>query len=271
MFEPVSSPRFAFLDGPHPIAFAHRGGALEAPENTWTSFRRARELGYRYMETDVHATSDGIVVIIHDEDVARTTERKGLVRDMRWSELSAIRVTGSDDPVPRLDDALAAWPEVRWNIDAKHDSVVGPLIETVHRAGAIDRICITSFDDRRLARIRRALGPKLCVGMGPAATAMLRAASVVPGRPGRVLGERLRGFGAAQVPVRQGRVPLADRRLIDTAHRLGVEVHVWTVDDAATMERLLDLGADGIMTDRPTALKDVLVRRASWSDPHEWD
>lgn len=265
MFGPVSSARFAFLDHPHPIAFAHRGGALEAPENSWTSFRRAHDLGYRYLETDVHTTSDGIVVTIHDEDLRRTTERAGLVRDMSWAQLSAIRLSGTDEPVPRLDDALAAWPEMRWNIDAKHDSVAGPLIETIHRSGALDRVCITAFDDRRLARIRRALGPQLCTGMGPAATAALRVASVLPGRPGRALAQRVAPFGAAQVPVRSGRVPLADRRFIDTAHRLGVQVHVWTVDDAATMERLLDLGADGILTDRPSVLKEVLVRRGAWA------
>lgn len=264
MFGPVSPARFAFLDHPHPIAFAHRGGALEAPENSWTAFRRARELGYHYLETDVHATSDGVVVTIHDEDVARTTGHSGLVRDRTWSELSAIRLTGTDEPVPRLDDALASWPEMRWNIDAKHDSVVGPLVETIHRSGALDRVCITSFDDRRLARIRRALGPGLCAGMGPAATAALRLGSVVPGRPGRVLAQRVAGFGATQIPIRSGRIPMADHRLIDTAHRLGIEVHVWTVDDAPTMDRLLDLGADGIMTDRPSALKEVLIRRGAW-------
>ena len=271
MLQPVSPARFAFLDQPHPIAFAHRGGALEAPENSWTSFRHARDLGYRYMETDVHATSDGVVVTIHDEDLSRTTERNGLVRDMTWAELSAIRLSGTEETVPRLDDALAAWPEVHWNIDAKHDSVVGPLIETIHRSGALERVCITAFDDRRLAKIRRALGPKLCAAMGPAATAALRVASVVPGRAGAALGQRLTGFGAAQVPIRSGRIPLADRRFIDTAHRLGIEVHVWTIDDSATMERLLDFGADGIMTDRPSALKDVLMHRGTWLRRDEWD
>ena len=260
----VSSARFAFLDHPGPIAFAHRGGALEAAENTWTSFRRAKELGYHYMETDVHATRDGVVVTIHDADLARTAERSGLVREMDWAELAAVRLTGSDEPVPRLDDALAAWPDVRWNIDAKHDSVVGPLIETIHRSGAIERVCITSFNDRRLARIKRALGPKLCTGMGPAASTALRLASVLPGAAGRQLGRRVAGFGAAQVPVRQGRVPLVDRRFVDTARELGIAVHIWTVDDAATMERLLDLGVDGIMTDRPSALKEVLVKRSQW-------
>ena len=264
MFDLVSSPRFAFLDFPGPIAFAHRGGALEAPENTWEAFRHARDLGYTYMETDVHATSDGVVVTIHDEDLSRTTERSGLVRETRWSDLAAVRLTGSEEPAPRLDDALAAWPDVRWNIDAKHDSAVGPLIETIHRSGALERVCITSFDDRRLARIRRALGPKLCAAMGPAGTTALRLASVLPRAAGRALGERLAGFGAAQVPIRQGRIPVADRRFVDAAHRLGLEVHVWTVDDAATMDRLLDLGVDGIMTDRPAALKDLLIRRNAW-------
>jgi glycerophosphoryl diester phosphodiesterase len=260
----VSSTRFAFLDHPAPIAFAHRGGALEAPENTWASFRHAHELGYHYVETDVHATSDGVVVTIHDPDLARTSERSGLVREMSWADLAAVRLTGSDEPAPRLDDVLAAWPDLRWNIDAKHDSVVGPLIETIHRAGALERVCVTSFNDRRLARIRRALGPKLCTGMGPASTAALRLASVLPGRAGDAMAKRAAGFGAAQIPIRQGRVPLVDRRLLATAHRLGVEVHIWTIDDPATMERLLDLGADGIMTDRPSALKEVLLRRNAW-------
>lgn len=265
MFGSVDSPRFAFLDHSGPIAFAHRGGALEAPENSWAAFRHAVDLGYRYMETDVHATSDGVVVTIHDQDISRTSDRSGLVREMSWPELAAVRLSGTDDGVPRLDDALAAWPEVRWNIDAKHDSVVGPLIETIHRAGALDRVCITSFNDRRLARIRRALGPRLCAGMGPAATTALRLASVLPERAAEPFATRVRNFGAAQVPVRQGRLPVVDSRFVDTAHRLGIAVHIWTVDEAPTMSTLLDLGVDGIMTDRPSALRDVLTERGSWA------
>lgn len=261
----MSSARYAFLDHPGPIAFAHRGGAAEAPENTWESFRLAQGLGYGYIETDVHATSDGVVVTIHDPDLTRTSERTGLVRELTWPDLSAVRLISSNEPVPRLDDALAAWPEMRWNIDAKHDSVVGPLIETIHRAGALDRVCVTSFNDRRLARIRRALGPRLCAGMGPAAGAALRAASVLPGDAGRRAGRLVAGFGAAQVPVRQGRVPLVDSRFVATAHALDIQVHIWTIDDEATMDQLLDLGVDGIMTDRPTLLKEVLTRRNGWS------
>jgi glycerophosphoryl diester phosphodiesterase len=252
------------LDHPGPLAFAHRGGALEAPENSWTSFRHAYELGYRYMETDVHATRDGVVVAIHDADLARTAARGGLVRDWSWADLSAVRLAAVDEPPPRLDELLEAWPEIRWNIDAKHDSVVGPLIETVHRCGALDRICITSFSDRRLSRLRRALGPGLCTGMGPAATAALRMASVLGGRATTAVAPRISGFGAAQVPIRHGRVGIVDPRFIETAHRLGVQVHVWTVDEAGVMRHLLDMGVDGIMTDRPTLLKEVLVERGQW-------
>lgn len=262
----MSRARFAFLDHPWPIAFAHRGGGVEAPENTWESFRHSEKLGYRYIETDVHATSDGVVVTMHDPDLARTSERSGLVREMTWPELSAVRPRGSEEPPPRLDDVLAAWPELRWNIDAKHDSVVGPLIETIHRAGALDRVCISTFNERRLARLRRAFGPRLCSGLGPVGTAALRLASLYPsGQPPAALTSRLSGYAAAQVPMRQGRIPLVDRRFVDTAHRMGLQVHVWTIDDAATMESLLGLGVDGIMTDQPSLLKEVLAGRGVWT------
>jgi glycerophosphoryl diester phosphodiesterase len=253
-------PRFAFLDHSGPIAFAHRGGALEGPENTRESFGHAHDLGYRYMETDVLCTKDGIVVTHHDQDLQRTAQRDGLVRDMSWKELSSVRLGGGEQ-IPRLDELLAAWPDVRWNLDAKHDSVVGPLIETIHRSGAIDRVCVTSFSDRRVWTLRRALGSKACTAMGPIAVAGLRFASLLPSPAPIALTSRLAAYGAVQVPIRQGRIPLVDRRFIDAAHNLGLQVHVWTVDDEATMDRLLGLGVDGIMTDRPTALREVLARR----------
>ncbi|HLI53669.1 MAG TPA: glycerophosphodiester phosphodiesterase [Acidimicrobiales bacterium] len=261
----MSPSRFPFLEHPGPIAFAHRGGALEAPENSWTSFRHARSLGYAYIETDVHATRDGVVVTLHDPDLARTGDRPGLVREMTWAEVSAVRLAGCTEGVPRLDDVLAAWPDLKWNIDAKHDSVVGPLVETVRRCGVVDRICVTSFSDRRTARIRRALGPALCTALGPAGTTALRVASLLGGRASEALAARVAGAGAAQVPQRRGRVTIVDDRLVSTAHRLGLQVHVWTVDDAPTMRSLLDQGVDGIMSDRPTLLKEVLSERGAWA------
>jgi glycerophosphoryl diester phosphodiesterase len=260
----VAASRYAFLDHPRPIAFAHRGGALEAPENTWAAFTRALDLGYHYMETDVHAARDGVVVAIHDPDLKRTSDRGGLVRDLEWKDLARVRLAG-DQSIPRLDELLCSWPEIRWNIDAKHDSVVGPLLETIHRTASLDRVCITSFSDSRLRRLRHALGPGACMAMGPIATTVMRLASISPDSLGRTVATRLAGFAAAQVPVRRARIPLVDRRFIDTCHRTGLQVHVWTVDDAVTMDRLLELGIDGIMTDRPTALKNVLIRRKEWA------
>jgi glycerophosphoryl diester phosphodiesterase len=125
-------------------------------------------------------------------------------------------------------------------------------------------VCFTSFNDRRLHRLRRVLGPNVCTAMGPVGTTSMRLASVIPGPPGRFAAGRLHSWGAAQVPVRQGRIPLVDRRFLDACHGAGLQVHVWTVDDSVTMDRLLELGVDGIMTDRPTALKEVLIRRNAW-------
>ncbi len=263
----MSGARFAFLDHPGPIAFAHRGGALEAFENSWTSFSHARDLGYRYIETDVNASSDGVVLTLHDPYLDRVTERTGLVREMSWRELATVRLNGADggEVIPRLDELLAAWPEMRWNIDAKHDHAVDPLIETLRKSGAVGRVCVTSFSDRRLVHIRRALGPELCTALGPAGVGSLRATSLLPSALSAPVTSRLHRFGAAQVPLRKGWLPLVDRRLVAAAHRAGLQVHVWTVDDETSMARLLDLGVDGIMTDRPRVLKELLERRHAWS------
>jgi glycerophosphoryl diester phosphodiesterase len=256
------APRFKFLDHAGPIPFAHRGGALEAPENTWRSFTHARDLGYAYMETDVHATRDGIVVAIHDPDLKRVGGGNGVVRQMEWTTVSKIRLP-DEEGIPRLDELLASWPEVRWNIDAKHDSAVGPLLETIYRADAAERVCVTSFSDRRVARLRRAL-PSTCATIGPAHVAGLRLASLLPDHLLPVARRALDGFGAVQVPMRQGRIPIVDQRFVDAVHKVDLPVHVWTIDDEKMMSELLDLGVDGIMTDRPTVLKEVLIGRGAW-------
>ena len=139
--------------------------------------------------------------------------------------------------------------------------MVDPLVQVLRAADAIDRVCITSFSDRRLRRVRGALGPRLCTAMGPSEITRLRLASLTPW-PGALAGRP--HAGAAQVPVRHGPVPVTDQRFVDVAHCLGRAVHVWTIDDASTMEWLLDLGVDGIMTDRPSRLREVLQRRAQW-------
>jgi glycerophosphoryl diester phosphodiesterase len=245
--------QYAYLDHPGPIGFAHRGGASEVPENTMPAFEHAVKLGYGYVETDVHATSDGVLLAFHDSRLDRVTDRTGVISEMTWDQVRLAKVDGRE-PIPLLADLLTAWPNLRINIDPKKDNAVAPLVSVLRTHEAVERVCIGAFSDARLRRIRRELGPSLCTSTGPKETAQLRFASWG-------LGHGPRGVGAAQVPVRQGPMPVVDRRFIDRAHALGLVVHVWTIDDAAEMDRLLDLGVDGIMTDRPVILRDVFIRR----------
>lgn len=247
----------SFLDHPGPIAFAHRGGAGVHPENSMPAFAHAIDLGYRYVETDAHVTSDGIIVAFHDDHLDRVTDRNGEISSLTWAEVGAARIDGRE-PIPLLSDLLTAWPDVRVNIDPKHDQVVEPLAELLLRLDAVDRVCIGSFSDRRLERLRTMLGPSLCTSMGPKAIARLRASSFG-------LGRRAPEGACVQVPESTKGVPLVDRRFVERCHDLGLPVHVWTVDEPEAMDRLLDLGVDGIMTDEPAVLRSVLERRGQWS------
>ena len=250
--------RYAFLDSDGPIAFAHRGGASEAPENTMPAFQYAVDLGYRYIETDVHATSDGVLLAFHDSKLDRVTNRTGIIREMPYSEVSKALVDGRE-PIPRFEELLLAWPLLRINIDPKKDNAVSPLIACLKQHDAIDRVCIGAFSDRRLDVIRAALGPALCTSAGPLETGRLLAAS--KGLPLPIP----TNIGAAQVPIKQGPVTIVDERFVSFMHARELQVHVWTIDDAAEMSDLLDLGVDGIMTDRPAVLRDVFTQRGLWS------
>jgi glycerophosphoryl diester phosphodiesterase len=210
-------------------------------------------LGYRYLETDVRLTADGVVVAFHDDDLERTCGRAGRISELAWADVATARVDGRE-PIPRLDELLAAWPDVRWNIDCKSDQAAEPLADELQRAGALARVCVSAFSDRRLLRLRRRLGRGLCSSAGPAELTAIR-----------FIGWTLPGPLAAQVPVRRGRVTVLDERFVERAHRRGIVVHAWTIDDAEEMSRLLDLGVDGIMTDRPAVLRDVLMSRGAWN------
>ncbi len=241
-----------FLDHPGPIAFAHRGGASEAPENTLPAFQAAIDLGYRYLETDVHRTADGHLVAFHDDVLDRVTDRTGRIAEMPWSEVRRAMVDGRE-PIPLLLDVLGSWPEVRVNIDPKHDGAVDPLVEVLRRTGAAPRVCIGAFSDRRIARVRAQV-PDVCTSLGPRGVTRLRAASTGLGA-GRLPAQ------CVQVPVHAGPVTIITERFIEAARRRELQVHVWTIDDPHEMRRLLDLGVDGIMTDRPVVLRDVLAER----------
>jgi glycerophosphoryl diester phosphodiesterase len=252
--------RFAFLDHDGPLAFAHRGGAGAWPENTMPAFQGAVDLGYRYVETDVHLTADGVLVAFHDDRLDRVTDRTGLISELTYDEVAKARVDGRE-PIPLFEELLRSFPDVRINIDPKSDVSVDPLAKVLIDAGAVDRVCVGAFSDKRLDRIRALCGPDLCTSMGPRRTARLAAAA----RPvTRRVGRPKFVEGAAQVPTKARGIQFASRWFVDGAHRQGVHVHVWTIDDPDEMNALLDLGVDGIMTDQPEVLKDVLVARGQW-------
>jgi len=267
----------AFLDAPGPLAFAHRGGAAHAPENSWRAFEHAVGLGYRYLETDLQATADGVLVTFHDKTLTRVCGQDGQVRRLSHAELSAARIDGTE-PIPLLEDLLTAWPDVRFNLDVKDAPAIAPLPEVLRRTNAWDRVCVVSFSASRLRATRRALGRPVCMAASPLGTAMVRFGGPRgrhdrPG-PGQQGPRRPRpprqqwpltdwltrsGVRCVQVPA-----SMATESFIGRAHALGLQVHAWTVNDRPTMERLLDLGADGIMTDETVALREVLTARGQW-------
>jgi glycerophosphoryl diester phosphodiesterase len=251
-------PRHPYLDHEGPIAFAHRGGTSAAPENSLRAFADAVELGYRYLETDVHATSDGVLVAFHDNDLERTCGEKRAIATSTWSELTSARIDGTD-PIPLLDDLLDEFPHARFNIDCKADSALEPLIKKLRERDCLERVCIGSFSDKRLDRVRQEFGTSVCTSMGPKEVAKLvaRAISHLPFTP---TDHAL----MAQVPVKQGPIPVTTQRFVDVAHELGIQVHVWTIDDPVEIARLLDLGVDGIMSDDTRALRDVFMARGLW-------
>jgi glycerophosphoryl diester phosphodiesterase len=260
---PTATPRHPFLDHPGPIPFAHRGGAATgtAPENTLAAFRQAVDQGYRYLETDVHATADGVLLAFHDRRLGRVTDQHGRIADLPHHRVATARVAPGDEPIPLMADLLEEFPTARFNIDVKEPNAVEPLIELLRHTDSLDRVCVSSFSDKRLAAVRKALGPTLCTSAGPReAYRLWRAARRGPSAPPLQL-----DAACVQVPPRVGKLIVVDERLIATAHRLDLQVHVWTIDDPAEMNRLLDLGVDGVMTDRIDVLKDVLTERGAWS------
>ncbi|MFN4273672.1 MAG: glycerophosphodiester phosphodiesterase family protein [Aliihoeflea sp.] len=245
-----------YLDHSLPIAFAHRGGSLEVEENTMPAFEHAVRLGYTHIELDVHATSDGVVVIHHDDMLERMAGDPRKIGDLDWATLSQVR-TKAGATLPRLDELLLSFPGLNVNIEPKSDSVLGPLADLLRGTNAVSRIGIGCFDPRRTESLRLMLGDELC--WSPAHAGVFRLWLKGWGLPATT-GD----FQMVQVPPSYLGIPIVTQRFVETAHARGVQVHVWTVDEEAEMERLLDLGVDALMTDRPTLLRTVLKRRGQW-------
>ena len=264
----VDRRRHPFLDVPVPVAIAHRGGAGEAPENTIEAFGAAVAMGYRFLETDVHVTRDGVVVAFHDSCLDGLTDRTGAIAALPIAEVESADAGFAFSPdggrtfpfrgrgvrVPRLETLLLRWPDARVNIDPKDDACVEPLVALLDRLDAWDRVNVGSFSDRRLRRIRALSRGRACTSMGPRAVAVARAAALGGQMPRQ-------GADCVQVPIRVGLIRIVTAGFVRAAHRAGLQVHVWTVNDPVAMRELLELGVDGVMTDRPRVLRDVLAVR----------
>ena len=265
-----------YLQSPRPLAFAHRGGSKLWPENTMVAFQGAVDLGCPYVETDLHATRDGVLVTIHDETLDRTTDGSGPVSALTLEELKrfdagyrfspdgggAFPFRGKGATVPTLAEVAETFPDVRLNVEVKRSGAplidaVGALVALIEERALHDRILVASFDDRVIREFRRRMGDRVATSSATWEAVRFWLASRVG------LTRWLRcPYDALQVPPRQGRLTVADRRFVRAAHRRGLQVHVWTVDEPGEMHRLLDLEVDGLMSDRPDILQEVLASRA---------
>lgn len=252
-----------FLEHPTVLAFAHRGGAyhpeIEGLENTVAAFRHAVELGYRYLETDVHVTSDGTLLAFHDRILDRVTDRTGSLATTTYAEVQRALI-GGRERVPTLAELFDSFPRVRFNIDIKAATAVSVLVRFIEERQAWDRVLVGSFDRRSLEAFRRLTGGRVATSAHPLE---VLAYLVLPSPRLARLVTRGRPV-ALQIPHRRGPVTVASRRVVRRAHAAGLQVHVWTVDDPGEMEALLDRGVDGLFTDRTDILRDVLRSRGQW-------
>lgn len=242
-----------YLDAALPIPIAHRGGHAYAPENTVAAFDHALGLGFRHLETDVHLSADGVVVAFHDSDLERLAGLSGTIADQTWETLAAIDLGGGHS-IPTMEELFVTFPEARFNIDPKVDAAVEPLGDLVERFGAVDRIGIGSFDDRRIARLQERFGPALCTSPGPVE---LLTNLGLPEWSDDAFGSH----ACLQVPNRFAQHQITGE-LVERAHDLDLQVHVWTINDREEMHQLLDIGVDAIISDELDLLLAVLTERA---------
>jgi glycerophosphoryl diester phosphodiesterase len=267
--------RRRFLDVDRPLLFAHRGGAKLWPENTLYAFQNALELGLTFWETDLHETRDGTLVLHHDERVDRTTNGSGRIRDLRYAELSNLdagyRFTdesgghpyrGKGIKIPTLAEVFDLSPISRLNVEIKPPgrSTARKLWQFIEHRGLHDRILVAGERHRNIRRFRRYSAER--VATSASGREVLRFWMAVRARMDRFLPVE---FDALQVPPTHRGLTIVDRPFIRAAHRHGVQVHVWTLDEPSEIRRLLNLGVDGVISDRPDRLVNLGTRTTTES------
>lgn len=247
-----------YFEPARPRVFAHRGLALDAPENTLLAFAHALAVGVDHVETDVHASRDGVAMVAHDDDLSRVGGSSDRVDALTAAELARLDL-GAGQHMPTLAEALDAFPDLRFNIDLKSEASIAPTIEAIRRTRAEQRVLLTSFSEQRRRAALRMLPGVATSASGPR-FALALAASVVRATP--AVRRALTGIHAVQIPERALGLSTVTPARIRAFHSAGVEVHVWTINEPAIMARLLDLGVDGIVTDRADLALEVISRRS---------
>jgi len=254
-----------FLEAEHPVAMAHRGSSVLWPENTIYAFDQALTgLGFRYIELDVRCSSDRVPMVFHDATLQRTTSGTGGIADWPASDLVRLDAgyrheiegehpfRGQGMTIPTLEELLATYPGAYLNIDLKAGGIEWEVAEVIRRSAAEHRCLIGSFHDARIHRFRRITKGRVAVSAGPRAVAAMYALS------------RLRlgmsRYPAFQLPHHLSALRI-DQRLVAAVHGAGAQLHLWTVNEPEDMQRYLDLGVDGIISDRPDLLRQVIEGR----------
>jgi glycerophosphoryl diester phosphodiesterase len=250
-----------FFDRPGPLAFARHGFSEEGMENSMLAFSAAVDLGFRYMGTDVQATSDGVAVAFCEESLDGATDGSGRIGELPWSQVQKAWI-GGREPISTVAEVLSAWPNLRWSLDVGRSAAVWPTVEAIERTGAHDRVLLAALSGtRRRAVIKRLSRP---VAMAGGRRRLARfAADVRVGLSGMAR-FAVRGIDCFHVSLPEGRMPLVTERTVAAVHAVSVQLHVWSVNDPAEMRRLLDLGVDGLASDRADLLREVLIERGEW-------
>jgi len=243
-----------------PVGYSHRGFSPDGAENSIAAFQAAVDLGFTHLETDARATADGVAIAFHDPMLDRVTNHTGRLSELTWAQVRQARILGRE-PIPSLEDVLAGFGAARFNIDVKSDAAIGPTLDALRRTNSWHRVRLAAFSHRRVTALRRSAGPAVSSALSPAEVLALKL-----GRTRLPAG--LSGIHelppAAQLPLGSAALPVITERFVATAHRLGLQVHAWTINTRAEMTALFDLGVDAVMSDRADLLREVLRERGAW-------
>ena len=255
----ISSQSFLeYMNSSNIVPIAHRGASLVAAENSFESFRKAFDLGYRVIETDIHSSKDGTAYIFHDNTLERLTGESLKISHLKDVDIDSLKVNKSSI-IPRLSNVFEEFPEGLFNLDAKTWEATKPIANTIKKMGCSSRVCIGSFNNKRIDAIIRELGVETCHSMGTS--------NVFKFYLGAQLGiEQHFTAQCIQLPVKQFGISLVTEKILRHARKLGIKIHFWTINNPKVMQKLLALDVDGIITDDFALLKKIMEEKHTWPE-----